>query len=370
MRNLRFNNYLHHVFNNNELNKFFIAITIRMFAVNLIVFFVPAVMWQRGLDLGDIALFFLIWSLSHALMAFTAARFVQRFHAKTMFYIAMPLYVLYILLIGSITESSLIPIAVLAGASNSIFWLSYHLYFSARTDGKTRGRKISSLQFLTGVVMMIAPLIGGFFLENMGYYWLIAIMAVLLAASVIPLSEIKHARIKKLSAKDVAHVLASKNGLAYVARGSAGGPVWVVWPLLLFLLLEGFLNLGLVTFATSLISLVIMLWLGAIIDRVKYRKALNITSFLEAAVNVAKVFVFVPFVAVIIDVLEKLIIKSYFMVFDARSYELGRDPQHIVAREIGINFGCVIVFFVIFLFPSFAFAFVLAALGALWSMIL
>lgn len=366
----RFTAYFSHIFNNEDLNHFYVATMMRMFAISMFSLFIPALLWTNGVDLRGIALFIGLWYFTHSMLTIIVGKLLIRFHARYFFMLSHFLNIVFFYYINHIDLKLLPLIAVMMGVAGVCFWVPYHSYFCQKADSKSRGRKLGAFVFMSGLLMMIAPVIGGFFLEHAGSQWLIIMVGVMLLGSLVPMWSVKKQQVTQLSAKNVWKLIFSKEGLALSAHGFVAAPSWTFWPLFLFILFEGFFSLGMVSFFTSLFALIMTLIFGSIVDQIGHVRVLRKVGFMKSLLWVARIFAIVPINAIIVDAIDKSVAKVYYLAFDARTYELGRKPEHIVAREVGINMGGAVFMIIITIFPFFGLVYALAAIGALWAMTL
>ncbi len=367
--------YWQSLFDNHDLNSFFFSISIRWFGVSLLGIFVAGYLFQIGYTFRWIALFFAIISFTHASTVPLAGRLASTRGVKFLILSSTPLVAIFFLSMELLKSSPLwiAPIAIVGGLSGSIFWTGYHLMFSRKADQRTRGEKISALTFISGLLMIVAPAIGGFLLEEFGFLVVAATTTTIMFLSYIPLIKVPETRIpRNWTTKSLLWELKGRHGVGFIAMGSLSSTIGVVWPLFLFIILDGFVMLGIVSFMTGLFSLLMSLFAGWLNDHLGDKRLLKYSGFAESSLCVVRLFSFVPFLAVIVDALDKTVMRFFALSFDARSYELagGSHSEKILSREIGLNLGAALSLLIIFFLPYFGIAFTLGAIGALWSMML
>ena len=178
------------------------------------------------------------------------------------------------------------PLAVLAAvssASSTCYWPAYHAYFAAIGDAEHRGHQIGAREALAAVVGIVAPLVGGWLLVTAGPWWTFSGVAVIQAASAIPLIGAPNVPVAQ-SAPGA--LRAALPGLArFAIDGWFGAGFYYVWQVLLFVSLGSSLTaFGGAMALAALAGAVIGLALGRHIDRGGGRRATVIAYMVGAAV--------------------------------------------------------------------------------------
>ncbi len=364
--------YWQHLFDNHDLNHFFFSMAIRWFGLSFLSIFIAGYLYSIGLSIRKIGLFFMIFYLMQMLSVPFSGKIVAEKGVKFSIIISTPLLLIYIISMPLLKNNNyLLPlIAVIGGMSASLFWVGYHLLFSSKADKKTRGEKISALVFISGLLMIIAPAIGGVLMAKTSFLIVALIASLIVIISFIPLSKVEEIKIpKNWTNTSLLRGLKTRMGIGCIAMGFVSIALSVYWPLFLFIILKGFIMLGIVSFLTGLFALLMNLLAGWLNDVMGEKKMLRISSFAESSLWIIRLIAAsIPIIAVIIDALDKTTIKFFSLSFNARSYELASQnhSERILSREMGITMGAALASLIIIVIPSFYVSFTLAAIGSLW----
>src|SRR5215813_12941735 len=103
------------------------------------------------------------------------------------------------LVLGGVTgaDGSLVLFCLISALGYAFYWTCFHAYFALLGDSEHRGHQISAGVALSAVVGIVAPLIGAWSLERVGPRAAFAIVALVQAASVLPLLAIPQMRVPK-----------------------------------------------------------------------------------------------------------------------------------------------------------------------------
>jgi len=260
-----------------------------------------------------------------------------------------------------------------------IYWIPYHTEFAQFTDRRHRGRQIGTLSAVSSLLSIALPVLGGFFVANMGYGNLFLIATVASMAAIIPILMLPHVEeeytfgyfetYKKLFQKKNRKML-----IAYAADGAESVVGGLLWPIFIFGVLNGnYLSVGAISTAIVFVSVILKLVTGNAVDKVSKRRLLHLGTFIYSTGWVAKIFVTTAFHIFVASTYHSFALILMRTPFDAMMYERAADSGHYVdeytvLREISLNIGRVIMIGLLFFLLSFVsipIAFLLAALAAL-----
>lgn len=215
--------------------------------------------------LGVYFLYFLILPLG--------AKFARRFgfeHSIAVSTIFTALF--YLSLFASSYDLSWIFVSIIAYALWKMFyWPAYHsdfAYFSA--DGE-QGRQISNLLVLESIVYIIGPLMGGLILEFSNFNVLFILVSVLMILSNIPMLITREQfEPADFSYKQAYRRLFRRDNLKKMFSLIGFGEeliVLTIWPIFIYIVVKDFLNLGVLTSVSILVTTIIFLYIGKVTDK-------------------------------------------------------------------------------------------------------
>lgn len=137
--------------------------------IGLLPFYLPALLWQAGQSLADIAVFIAIGGFSYAacLLAWDALRARHAFPV-----LVVPSFVLWLAVVAATVfdpEFATTPLtAALYGAYGCFYWMTQRLLFVECTGPDNTGRRFGNAQILVTVLLKVGILCGGFLWDRAG----------------------------------------------------------------------------------------------------------------------------------------------------------------------------------------------------------
>jgi len=260
------------------------------------------------------------------------------------------------------------------------YWLPYHIDFAKFTDKKNRGKNISIILATITILSAGGPIIAGFIIDTTGFNILFIIAIVLFIFATIPFSIVPRTKEEfTWSYKETWKRLfsASNRPIAFslMANGAENVIGIVVWPIFIFLLLNGsYLEVGAISSFIITATVILQLVIGKYLDKTtRKEQILKFGSIMYAIGWVVKIFVltaFHIFVAGLYHSLTRILTRT---TFETMFYELAADQGHYVdeftvLREMAIQLGKVVTLLlvsIIALFFAIQWTFVIAAVSAL-----
>ena len=336
-------------FPHKELTQIYISSAIRNFALSLISLFVPLYLFKElGYPLEQVMYFFIFYAAIFAVLTPMAAKFSARFGLKHSVLISVPLYLLFVLLLYFLPTYSipLFIIAGLLGASQAFYWMGMHIVFKHASDHKHRGEEVGKRKGISVLAAMFGPLLGGFLIKFVGFKFVFILASILLFSSAffLFLSKEDHVRYH-FSVRSLVDKRQWRNALFFTARGTHVIAAGVIWPLFIFTILNDYFTLGLIGFLISIVSALLIMFIGKYSDRIEKRKIVrwiagfeSLSWFLKAAVTtVGHVFGATIFGAFTYGVVEAPL--------GAMEYDKvkGGAASYFVNREIFICLGRILM---------------------------
>ncbi len=271
----------------------------------------------------------------------------------------------------------LLPTIFLSTLFRLSHWVPYHTCISTLTDQNIRRSQFSLLEatiLSTGVIM---PIIAGLVLEYFSYSLLFIIALIIYFLSLIFFSKLQKVDAKFTWAyKETWQKIFSKkmrfNLLAYIGEGAESGIKIIIWPIFIWIILEGnYFQVGYVSAVIVFISIVIQMILGNALDASKNRNSwLSYSSILLAIawtlkasiINIWQIFIYSTFYNIVsIFTRTSLLPTHYDIASDQGEY----GDEYNLIREKGLMIGRVLSYslsLLIILYYPLNYIFYLAAL--------
>ena len=244
--------------------------------------------------------------------------------------------------------------SVFAAFSVHFYWIPFHIFFLRKAnDGGNFGNESASQLLTATVAGALGPLAAGLILKFFDFNILFLLTSFLLMLSSLPIlffvNDSKHGehRFKKIFFNYIFNPKFRKLNLAFAGNGIDGLLFDIFWPILLFLVLNDFVKLGgLVSFSTVL-SAIIMIWVGRPLENKKagwWRKGSVVTNSL---LYFFRIFVITPPGLLAIDIIDRFNGKIYTTSILAETYDRAKsmdfgESDFIIYREIITHLGQVI----------------------------
>ncbi len=331
-------------------------------------------------------LFYLLGHLGYGLLAPLGAQFLNKFGFKKALVLATLWGALFYATLFFMEEGSsrlfyLIPLSFIAVLLFRLFyWLPYHVDFAKFTNKNNRGKQVGILLATLTLLGVIGPIIAGYVIENFGFNVLFIVTVLFFILAAIPFSIVPRTNEKFVwNYKETWKNIFSKENrpltLSLMANGAENAIGIIVWPIFIFLLLDGdYLKVGAVSSFIIAGTVLLQLIAGKYIDKMPEKsKMLKWGSVLYAIGWIIKIFVLTSFHIFIAGLYHSLTGILTRTSFDTIFYELAADKGHYVDeftvfREIAIQLGKVIILTVVIIMSFFIeiqWTFILAAGAAI-----
>ncbi len=357
------------------------------FAIGLFGVFLPIYLYETmGHNISALALFYFT---STALYGLLLPPFMQRIvnviGMRRSIIIGTAMGSLFYMFVSALTRENwtILIIGLLASytAFRLFYWVPYFTDFAAFSDKSNRGREVSLRESLMSFVNIFTPLLAGLIITYTSFHVLSLIGVLVYALAIIPLRKIPliTEKFTWTTRRTWREILAKRNRtfvLAYIANGVESGIQAIIWPLVIFLLLDGkYFDIGALSAIIVAATMLAQLLTGRWTDKLNRTKMLHLGSVLYAAGWIVKVFIATAFHIFIIDVYHR--IARIFMTtpFEAMTYDITEGSGHYVdeysvIREVAEQVGRSAVFLLIagatfFYDIPLQWLFVIAAIAAL-----
>ncbi|MFA6228195.1 MAG: MFS transporter [Patescibacteria group bacterium] len=324
--------------------------------VFLYIFFSQTHNLQKTLEL--IIFFYLLVYIPYFFLVPFGAKFARRFGYENSIALSTPFIVLMYFLLFSANRFA--PAVWLATIPYIIFkalyWPSYHSNFAKFSSDGEQGRAISNLYVILNIVYVISPLVGGLIVQFYGFKVLFVVTAILILVSNVPMLITK----EKFDPKPFSYreafkrIFAKENRLRLWAN-LGFGEEWIIltiWPIFVFLVVGTYLNLGIFSAISTLISLVVLLFIGRWTDKSPRQQILGYGIVFYFFSWLLKLVTRLPWGVLLLDVFSRISKDSLAVPITAFVYKDARDGSvmnSIVFFEMTLVLGKIAAMIICFL---------------------
>lgn len=368
MHNNNNSHFLMEKFLHDKMNKIYIYHAISVFARSLIGIFVPIYLYKLGYLIKEILFYSIGQSIIFLLVIPITIKIVKKIGFKYTLLLTIPVYIVHIISLNFLTQFSFFFHLswFTFGIFTGIFWPSYHSEIAMRGSNKSRGSQMGTIQIITTLFGTLAPIIGGYFLEFLSYYYLVIFVTCLLIISITPLLMTKDIKLKHYSFNYKKYFLFLKNAKykksrkTFIYTGIHSTLVIFLWPIMLFIILnENFFSYGSLITIISLISVLLIAYIKAFFNTKKkneYLKKINICLsinwfFKSIAFLFSVVFIYI--IESIYTLLNNMFNMTYMAIF-YNNAKKNNYLDYIICRELYLHLTRIIFSLIlIFIFAIF-----------------
>lgn len=355
-------------FANSQMLEMFAFQFIKGLAFGLVGIFIPVFLFQSGVPLFHILLFYTAGSIFHGFTALFLARpLLHSIGLKKSFIISLILYALsFFFLHQGIAPIFLFGWALSSFLADGIYWPTHHSFVSISSDHGKTGRETAALSIVTQISTIITPFLGAILALIFGWSSMFTVAIFLIIISAFPLFLTKSPHLSKTN-----QILSPKASLkkycrkfpgirlATMAKGldDSNYPIWNIY---LFSLLGGLKLFGGLISSLAFIQTIATYLSGKKRDANQSTFSLGIKSSLTA--RTIAMGGFVPHIAVLSDALNGLASPFYLTPFMAKLYQQCRG-KHTISLisafeflwHLGHSAGMILVTTAVFFFGFHAF---------------
>lgn len=265
-----------------------------LFAFSEIIFILslPIYLYTQGFSLSFIFLYFGLTGLVGYLFTARVISYIKKINIKIVLILGVLFYIAFGFSALLVTvENYWWIVSLLFLCLQSVFYFpARHLLFVEIAHKKTVGFQTGVLNAVSLVARIIAPVIAGLLTVIAPFTSVFLVGSGVMFLCIVPILFIK-TRIdvdftkKEFNEMQKNHIVFKTTRLAYLADGMNNVLSYLLWPLLFFLLLanQDFFQLGSLMTITSLVSAIIMIFVGYLFDK-EYRKTLLTSSIVVQAI--------------------------------------------------------------------------------------
>lgn len=261
-----------------------------------------------------------------------------------------------------------------------LFWIPYHVDFAIFTNTGKRGGQVGLMLSTITLLGVVGPMIAGYVIEASSIQVLFFIAILAYGLGMIPFAAVPRTN-EKFSwdyMRAWRELFAKKNRAVVwgsIAAGAEDTIGVVVWPIFIFLLLQGdYFKVGALSSFIVGVTVLLQYMFGHYLDRMgKKHSMLKAGSILYALGWIVKIFVVTAFHVFIVGLYHKIAKVVTDTSYDAIFYELAADQGHYVDEftvlsEMALQIGKIIALSsvaVLVMFISLNWTFLIGAIASL-----
>lgn len=364
---------------------------------NLIFFFIPLFLFQIGpkiaflskFNLNDfqkgmitVGMYFIVYRIAFLLFSIPVGKLIVRVIGFKNAFIASRLLAVIVFFLfreGTVTYWLIFLATFIDGIEGSFFWPNFYSVFGSNAKDRRVGEDLGLLQFLLQFVTMAAPALGGLVVVFLGYDKLfligvvLSMMGAIFAVSMSPekmtvepkfkelFSWLKESRFRRLS-------------VSYIGR-YLDNSVLALWPLYVFLILEGADKVGYLYSFSLFIAMILSFFIGFYVDHNKSKRPFMISGGLLSLLWFVRMQVIDIWGIAFVDISNRLLGSFHWLFYDSILIKRGSGKRvfpFFVYREFMISIGAILIWLIfigIFVFiGNWKTLFLLAAFGTMTSL--
>lgn len=346
-----------------QVRELFVATTITNLALAMVMIFEPIYLYDIGYSLQMIMLFYLMAYILYFVIMPLGGKFATEKGYEIG--IAMGVF-LYIAFYVSLFLIQFYPwlfymSAIILALQKMFYWPAYHADFAKNSEDTEEGREISAITVSASLVYIIGPALAGLIIKFWGFGALFVATSIIFLISNIPIL-ITRERFKPHGfgyLQSYKNLFSKANRRAFWAYIGFGEElvVLVIWPIFMAVVIADALDLGMIVALATLITTMLVFYIGKLSDLKNKRKILALSSAFYSLTWFIRLFISNIFGVFFVDTLSRLGKNTLGVPLTAITYEnaknLRSDGQHsimhtVVFFEMSLVVGKLIAMILIF----------------------
>ncbi|MFH1047857.1 MAG: MFS transporter [Patescibacteria group bacterium] len=343
--------YLSHYFAlhpTTEMKEMFWATAVRSFAVSAVGVFEPIYLYQLGISIQGILLFYIAHYLGYLILTPLGGRICRKHGYEQTILLSSPFLILYYVALFAIPQSlSFMGIALLALVIHKIlYWPSFHANFATWLNSEESGREVSNRFAITATASALAPFVGAVIVVMFGFGALFVIASIMVLLSNLPLLRTPEFFLptKFSYSASVKRFVAGFGSNRFWAMFGFGEQLvsLVLWPIFIVIMIPNLLSVGALVSLAKFVDVLITLYVGRLSDEDRQDNVLHSGTIFTAASWLLRPIVTGPLGIFLIDsyyrVSRNMIVVPYFsyMYKDAKNDGI---MASVVFNEMSLAIG-------------------------------
>lgn len=316
----------HHLFRikYTELNEIYYFMSLRSFALSLVMIFIPVYLYSTGYGVQNFFLYYLYMYLFEVFFEYFAARSIKIIGPKHSMIISLPFMIFHLWQLFSLGQIHWSPIllAIPSSIALAFFWEGYHYDFSRAKHRANTTKEVARLYITLTIIGALAPFFGGIIAATLGMNALLLTVIVIFSLASLILLKTKDTNFRKndfkLSKVKLGKI--KKDLISYAGLGWGTVSAMQIWPLFLFLIAVSYAEIGLITSLTIVATVFITYWVSKKADKNGRVGFIKIGGLLTAFVGLLQIFVDTILQAFAVNMGRSISESIYRSSFDSEYY--------------------------------------------------
>ena len=328
---------------------------LRSMGLSLIGVFVPIYLYKIGYDLPTILLFIAGQFVARLIFDVASGYLVARFGPKHTILLSNVVLIMALGVLLTLPSFGwpLWLLAIPFGATQSLFFIAYHVDFSKIIHQDHGGKELGFMTIVERLGAALGPVIGGLIATFIGAEYTFAFAMLLLVGAVIPLflSAEPVRSHQRIHLRGVPYRKLWRDWLSRFVNGMDNVVSLALWPLYVGVIIftaNTYAGIGFVTSLGVVAAILAARFIGQVVDKNRGRMLLNWSVAANSVVHATRPFVGSIGGVALVNTSNDAIATGYMMPYAkgmyARADELpGLRIAYIVAAEIAIDLGKVMI---------------------------
>lgn len=332
-------------FEEKDVDQIYAYEMLQKFAFGLIGIFIPIHIAMQTSSLQLVFLYLIGFSFVFLVSAFPVSYLIARIGFKHSMILSYSFLLPGILMLYRmpVNETLIMAVASLIGVGKSLHFIPLHAEFAVDTTQKNRGKASGKLIGLPRAARALAPFIGGAILASFGFNFLALVSIFFALISVYPLLKSKdHRDPLEYDIRSLFDKKHFKFGSLFFLRGVEIAAAVYLFPLYVYYVVGGSINVGAVSSLGSIGSAVFTILVGRVTDRIEEKHMISLGLVVSSLFFVLRVYVSTPLEAFVISFVSGIIAMMYVVPifsFLADSAEKEDVLEFYAFREFMLNLG-------------------------------
>ncbi|MBI5466762.1 MAG: MFS transporter [Candidatus Kerfeldbacteria bacterium] len=323
-----------------QLEELYISVAILDFALAAVTLFEPVYLFQLGYSISHILLYYIVVYGLYYFLVPLGGKFVARFGPERSIAVSSIMlvgYYLSLMLVATVPAFFWVA-PVFFALQKMWYWPAYHTDFIMTSDQGERGKEFSGLWSLSTLMFILGPVFGGFLIKYFGFSALFLVVIGLIIVSNAPLF-IQPVPYKRRAfsywqaIKQPFTKLHIRSTIAYLALGEEL-VLLVIWPIFIALAFKDFLNLGGAIAVATLITGLVTLYIGKVIDRHQTKRALRWGAIVTAFIWITRPLLKGIPAVFTSETIGRIAKNTTFVPLTAMTYERALGENQIIERSV------------------------------------
>jgi len=281
---------------NREVNEVFWHTALYSLAQSFIFIFEPIYLFGLGFSLIDILIFYAAVYAWYMLFIGFGAKLASIVGFKHSILFSNIAFVIYWVAVFSIRQYEILfyVAPIFFAIQKSLLWPAYDADTALGTvkDKDQEGREVGVLASAAQMAFVAGPIIGGFVSNIFGFAVLFTLASVVMLVSAYPLFRSREIYPKReFSFRILLEVFRKYKQNFFGYWGYAEDMMMMtLWPVFMFIVIADVASVGIVSTTASLISIMIMLYVGKLTDRIDKRRIVRVSALITGALWMARVW--------------------------------------------------------------------------------